>query len=106
MDFDDGSGVDWMVVVEGGAAEPIGDGQPGEGVVLRYVTEAACALLGESTPSSTVGPVMRELARGYGVQAELEALPEGVLSVASDSGRSFMASARVGSLRFDQTERL
>jgi uncharacterized membrane protein YjjP (DUF1212 family) len=74
--------------------------------VLRYITEAGCALLGASTPSSTVGPAMRELARGYGVEVEVEALPEGVLSVASGTGRSFLATARTGSLRFDQTERL
>lgn len=91
--------------VGGDTAEPRRS-DPGGDVALRYVSESGSALLRASTPTSTVGPTIHELARGYGLEIEIAALPEGVLSVQDSTGRSSLAMASGGSLRFDQTQRL
>jgi uncharacterized membrane protein YjjP (DUF1212 family) len=90
------------------AATPNRDRPPGESsdVVLRYVSEAGSALIGASAPSSTVGPGLQQLARGYGAEVKVVALPEAVLAVDERTGRSSLARAHAGSLRFDQTQRL
>lgn len=78
----------------------------GDEARLRYVTESGSALLRASTPTYTVVPTMQELARGYELEIEIAALPEGVLSVQDNTGRSSLAVASGGALRFDQTQRL
>jgi uncharacterized membrane protein YjjP (DUF1212 family) len=75
-------------------------------VVLRYISGAGSALICASAPSSTVGPGLENLARGYGLDVKVFALPETVLAVDERTGRSSLAGARTGSFRFDQTERL
>jgi uncharacterized membrane protein YjjP (DUF1212 family)/uncharacterized membrane protein YjjB (DUF3815 family) len=81
-------------------------GQVSADAVLRYISAAGSALICASAPSSTVGPGLRELAHGYGVEVNVVALPETVLAVDERTGRSSLARARTGSFRFDQTERL
>ena len=74
--------------------------------VLRYISGAGSALICASAPSSTVGPGLEDLARGYGVEVKVVAQPETVLAVDERTGRSSLARAHTGSFRFDQTERL
>lgn len=99
---------DWMADVCGDTAVPRhGDRSAGgEEASLRYVTESGSALLRASTPTYTLAPTIQDLARGYGLRVEIAAFPEGVLSVQDDTGRSSLAMASGGPLRFDQTQRL
>jgi uncharacterized membrane protein YjjP (DUF1212 family) len=86
---------------------PNHDRSPAAGdVVLRYVTAAGSALLGASAPCSTVVPGLQGLAGGYGLHVKVDASPGAVLAVDEDTGRSSLATAGAGSLRFDQTQRL